>query len=137
MPLPGDSGDLPGDSILYFVTSKVTKVQPQVLPGTAGAGGHFSCKSLGRFLPHNLGHLRSEFRHICMAPGCWWYFQKNHDIFPRILATAFNTSTIPQVQLKNKTHPDINCKMITEIKQNGNDLDMRVGYFRIKCIRDL
>ena len=32
-PLSGDSGDLPGDSILYFVMSKV---QPQVLPGTAG-----------------------------------------------------------------------------------------------------
>ena len=32
-PLPGDSGDLPGDSILYFVMSKV---QPRVLLGTAG-----------------------------------------------------------------------------------------------------
>ena len=32
-PLPGDSGHLPGDSILYFVMSKV---QPRVLPETAG-----------------------------------------------------------------------------------------------------
>ena len=32
-PLHGDSRDLPGDSVLYFVMSKV---QPQVLPGTAG-----------------------------------------------------------------------------------------------------
>ena len=32
-PLPRGSGDLPGDSILYFLTSKV---QPWVLSGTAG-----------------------------------------------------------------------------------------------------
>ena len=32
-PLLADSGDLPGDSILYFVLSKV---QPRVLPRTAG-----------------------------------------------------------------------------------------------------
>ena len=32
-PLPGDSGDLPRDSILYFARSKV---QPRVLPGIAG-----------------------------------------------------------------------------------------------------
>ena len=51
-PLPGDSKDLPGDLILYFMM--MSTIQPD-------CRGFFSCKSSGRASPHFLGHLGQRY----------------------------------------------------------------------------